>query len=79
MGSAFLTRGFVRFWQGLLSPTPKGNRQVDVPPVPTWTCPDCGLVHRPADLLRLDANRLQCKACQEPFDAVSDLMRERNM
>jgi len=28
-------------------------------PVPTWTCPHCGFVHRPADLLRLDSHRLQ--------------------
>ena len=26
-------------------------------PVPTWTCPHCGFVHTPADLLRLDAHR----------------------
>ena len=52
----------------------KGNCQADVPPVPTWTFLDCGFVHRPADLLRLDANRLQIKACLEPFDAVSDVI-----
>ena len=36
-------------------------------PKPTWTCPHCGRIHTAADLMRLDANRFQCKACDKPF------------
>ena len=36
-------------------------------PAPTWTCPYCGFVHTPADFMRLDANRFQCKSCGKPF------------
>jgi len=50
---------------------------VVIPPVPTWTCPHCGFVHKPADLLRLNSDGLQCKGCWRPFDTVSDVIRER--
>jgi hypothetical protein len=29
-------------------------------------------MHRPADLLRLDFHRLQCKQCQQTFDSRPD-------
>ena len=41
-------------------------------PVPTWTCPRCGFVHRPADLLRLDPDNLQCRQCKQTFASVPD-------
>ena len=41
-------------------------------PVPTWTCPHCGFVHRPADLLRLDSDNLQCRQCGRAFPAVPE-------
>jgi hypothetical protein len=46
-------------------------------PVPTWTCPHCGFVHRPADLLRLDSDNLQCRQCKQAFPAV--VYRRRRM
>jgi ribosomal protein L37AE/L43A len=36
-------------------------------PAPTWTCPHCAFVHTPADLMRLDSNRFQCKGCGKSF------------
>ena len=38
---------------------------------PTWPCPHCGFVHRPADLLRLDADNLLCRQCRQAFPAVA--------
>jgi hypothetical protein len=35
----------------------------------TWTCPHRGFIHTPADLLRLDSNRFQCKGCGKPFQS----------
>ena len=32
--------------------------------------PHCGFVHTPADLLRLDSDRLQCKGCGKPFPSM---------
>ena len=32
----------------------------------------CGFVHRPADLLRLDWDRLQCKQYQQAFESRPD-------
>jgi hypothetical protein len=40
-----------------------------LPPVPTWTCPHCGFVHRPADILRLNFTQLQCKQCRQAFES----------
>ena len=40
--------------------------------VPTWTCPHCDFVHRPADIVRLDFNNLQCRQCGRAFPAVPD-------
>jgi len=56
--------------------TPRSRRS-QLPPVPTWTCPHCGFIHKPVDLVRLNSDRLQCNGCLKPFDAVSDVMRER--
>jgi rubredoxin len=39
--------------------------------VPTWTCPHCGFVHRPADLLRVNSNDLRCKQCKQTFPEQS--------
>jgi rubredoxin len=36
-------------------------------PVPTWTCPHCGFVHRPANLMRVDFVNLRCKQCGQIF------------
>jgi len=33
------------------------------PPIAASECPHCQVVHTPADLLRLDPERLQCKSC----------------
>jgi hypothetical protein len=44
------------------------------PAVPTWTCPHCGFVHRPAALLRLDGEHLQCKGCKA-FESLPDSMK----
>ena len=34
---------------------------------PTWPCPYCGYVHYPADLVRLDNERLECSQCGQAF------------
>jgi rubredoxin len=39
-------------------------------PVPTWRCPHCRFIHRPADLLRLNNDDLQCRQCGQAFPAV---------
>jgi len=53
------------------------SRRSKLPPVPTWTCSHCGHVHRPADLLRLDGDNLQCKGCGQSFESIPDDMRKR--
>jgi hypothetical protein len=40
-------------------------------PRPTGTYPHCGFIHRPADLLRLDSDNLQCRRCEPAFPAVA--------
>jgi hypothetical protein len=40
-------------------------------PVPTWTCPHCQHVHKPADLLRFDNDTLRCYACGKAFPDIS--------
>jgi hypothetical protein len=47
-------------------------------PVPTWTCPHCQFVHKPADLLRLDADRLQCRQCKQAFPTVAPPAQARS-
>jgi hypothetical protein len=47
-------------------------------PIPTWTCPHCGFVHRPADLLRLNATDLECRQCGRAFPAVLEAQPEGN-
>ena len=54
------------------------SRRMKLPPVPTWTCPHCDFVHRPADLLRLDSDLLQCKACKQPFDSTPDGIKRKD-
>jgi rubredoxin len=49
------------------------SRKINYPlPKPTWTCPHCGFIHRPADLLRIDDEQLRCKQCGQAFDAAPD-------
>lgn len=48
------------------------HKRSPVPRTPTWTCPKCKRVHTPADLLRLDSERIQCKRCGEPFSGIAD-------
>jgi predicted RNA-binding Zn-ribbon protein involved in translation (DUF1610 family) len=38
---------------------------------PTWPCPYCGYVHYPADLVRLDNERLECYQCGQAFTPVT--------
>jgi DNA-directed RNA polymerase subunit RPC12/RpoP len=38
---------------------------------PIWTCPHCGFVHLPADLLRIDSLELRCKRCGKAFTPPS--------
>jgi len=40
--------------------------------VPTWVCPHCGFVHKPADLLRVNSDDLLCKQCNQTFPAKQD-------
>ncbi len=42
------------------------KRRYDIQ-TPTWTCPHCGFIHRPADLLRFDPDNLQCRQCKRGF------------
>ncbi len=43
-----------------------------LPPVPTWVCPHCGHVHRPADIRRVDADHLRCQSCGQIFLSKPD-------
>ena len=36
---------------------------------PTWSCPYSGYVHYPADLVRLDNERLECCQCGQAVHA----------
>jgi hypothetical protein len=48
------------------------HRHQPLPPVPTWTCPHRGHVHRPADIRRLDADHRRCQGCGQVFDSKPD-------
>src|SRR5262249_4443751 len=50
---------------------PKKSRTWPLP-VPTWTCPFCSYVHKPADLLRLDNDTLKCRQCRTAFPDKPD-------
>jgi len=39
--------------------------------VPTWQSPHCQFIHKPADILRLDSDNLQCSQCKQAFPAVA--------
>ncbi len=50
------------------------RRHQPLPPVPTWTCPHCGHVHRPADIRRVDFDHLRCQSCGQIFDSKPDTL-----
>lgn len=54
-------------------------RRSKVPlPIPTWTCPHCGFVHKPADIRRVDNDHLRCQKCGEVFDSKAALGHQRH-
>jgi hypothetical protein len=44
----------------------------------TWTCPHCCFIHRPADLVRIDDERIRCKQCGQAFDTRADPANSRD-
>ena len=60
--------------------TPKMRvRDRQLPPVPTWTCPHCGFVHRLADICRVDGDHLRCQSCGQIFDSKPDPEQAREV
>jgi predicted Zn-ribbon and HTH transcriptional regulator len=46
------------------------KRRGELPEIKPAVCPECGHANTPAEIIRLDAKRIQCAACKQAFSVA---------